>query len=223
MLTTCTTTPKIIIPQTLEMHSNQEASANREMCSPSRLYLGESHLPVCRICYSANNLISPCNCKGTVGTVHLQCLERWLNESQSNYCDLCSYCFDTDTKLRFSCFESIRIWAKNPQTGFLFRFDVLIFVVITLCTITMLTMVGFRLHQFNDLDILVGNELDELQWWDTRYWIMLLYILFATAVVVIFIGNMKFFYDTQIRPWYRWWRNARRISIILLNEQISSA
>lgn len=48
----------------------------------------------CRICQNetANeSLISPCDCKGTIGYVHQSCLETWLTQSSQSECELCKY------------------------------------------------------------------------------------------------------------------------------------
>lgn len=48
--------------------------------------------PCCRICHSGvsrEQLISPCNCKGSLGHVHRSCLEQWLNEAGRSTCELC--------------------------------------------------------------------------------------------------------------------------------------
>nr|XP_037270292.1 uncharacterized protein LOC119161890 [Rhipicephalus microplus] len=46
----------------------------------------------CRICQEGDQkaqLVSPCSCSGTIGFVHVSCLERWLNERDVDYCELC--------------------------------------------------------------------------------------------------------------------------------------
>lgn len=48
--------------------------------------------PICRICHeggSSEGLLSPCDCTGTLGTVHKSCLEKWLSSSNTSYCELC--------------------------------------------------------------------------------------------------------------------------------------
>lgn len=48
--------------------------------------------PICRICHEGGNgegLLSPCDCTGTLGTVHKSCLEKWLSSSNTSYCELC--------------------------------------------------------------------------------------------------------------------------------------
>ncbi|XP_023218508.1 E3 ubiquitin-protein ligase MARCH2-like [Centruroides sculpturatus] len=44
----------------------------------------------CRICLAdEGNLISPCLCKGSVGFVHKNCLETWLENRNVDSCELC--------------------------------------------------------------------------------------------------------------------------------------
>ncbi|XP_054162640.1 uncharacterized protein LOC128960548 [Oppia nitens] len=41
----------------------------------------------CRICLEKSqesDLISPCNCKGTVGSVHFKCLSQWIHINKQN-------------------------------------------------------------------------------------------------------------------------------------------
>ena len=56
--------------------------------------------PTCRICFDttnspANPLFRPCACKGTMGFVHVDCLERWRQTSSNrksfHRCDNCHY------------------------------------------------------------------------------------------------------------------------------------
>ncbi|KAK4472616.1 hypothetical protein MN116_003852 [Schistosoma mekongi] len=51
----------------------------------------------CRICLGSTDfedLISPCHCTGTIGIVHLRCLEKWLNLSRLRTCEICGYKFE---------------------------------------------------------------------------------------------------------------------------------
>ena len=44
----------------------------------------------CRICLETDaTVIRPCFCKGTAGGVHNKCLEKWLEESGKNSCEIC--------------------------------------------------------------------------------------------------------------------------------------
>ncbi|PVD19578.1 hypothetical protein C0Q70_20068 [Pomacea canaliculata] len=72
-----------------EVRKSQES---KSVCSQS----SGSDGPVCRICHDGEDkeeLISPCHCTGSVGMLHLSCLERWLGTSHTTRCELCRYEF----------------------------------------------------------------------------------------------------------------------------------
>lgn len=59
--------------------------------------------PICRICHEGacgEPLLSPCNCTGTLGTVHKSCLEKWLSSSNTSYCELCHTEFTIERRPR---------------------------------------------------------------------------------------------------------------------------
>ncbi|KAB1281467.1 E3 ubiquitin-protein ligase MARCH3 [Camelus dromedarius] len=59
--------------------------------------------PMCRICHegsSQEDLLSPCECTGTLGTIHRSCLEHWLSSSNTSYCELCHFKFAVERKPR---------------------------------------------------------------------------------------------------------------------------
>uniref|UniRef100_A0A8D3B2H9 RING-CH-type domain-containing protein n=1 Tax=Scophthalmus maximus TaxID=52904 RepID=A0A8D3B2H9_SCOMX len=50
----------------------------------------------CRICHegrASGELLSPCECSGTLAMVHRSCLEQWLATSNSGHCELCNHQF----------------------------------------------------------------------------------------------------------------------------------
>ncbi|KAL1007505.1 hypothetical protein UPYG_G00087680 [Umbra pygmaea] len=54
----------------------------------------DSEEPFCRICHeggSVGELLSPCECSGTLAMVHRACLEHWLTASHSSCCELCHH------------------------------------------------------------------------------------------------------------------------------------
>lgn len=59
--------------------------------------------PICRICHeggSAEGLLSPCRCAGSLGKVHRSCLETWLSASNTSYCELCHAQFSIERRAR---------------------------------------------------------------------------------------------------------------------------
>ncbi|XP_069633058.1 E3 ubiquitin-protein ligase MARCHF3 isoform X2 [Haliaeetus albicilla] len=68
--------------------------------------------PICRICHegsSQEDLLSPCECTGTLGTIHRSCLEHWLSSSNTSYCELCHFRFAVERKPR-----PLVEWLRNP-------------------------------------------------------------------------------------------------------------
>ncbi|XP_034535820.1 E3 ubiquitin-protein ligase MARCHF3 [Notolabrus celidotus] len=50
----------------------------------------------CRICHEGGEsveLLSPCECSGSLAMVHQACLEHWLTASNSSHCELCHHQF----------------------------------------------------------------------------------------------------------------------------------
>ena len=72
----------------------------------------------CRICHDEGDLLSPCNCSGSVGLVHLTCLEKWLSTTGSQSCELCQYEFHVDCQTKslrqvhFHCLFPITLGQK---------------------------------------------------------------------------------------------------------------
>jgi len=58
----------------------------------------------CRICHQtsriglSSDLVSPCNCLGTMAYVHRQCLQRWASISANNTCDICGFVYKSELK-----------------------------------------------------------------------------------------------------------------------------
>lgn len=71
-----------------------------------------SDIPICRICHDPGDkecLLSPCECSGTLGTVHRSCLEQWLAASCSSHCELCHFEFTLERMSR-----PLLEWLKDP-------------------------------------------------------------------------------------------------------------
>ncbi|KAM8889898.1 E3 ubiquitin-protein ligase MARCHF2-like [Synchiropus picturatus] len=73
---------------------------------------GQSDGPICRICHegaSVEDLLSPCDCTGTLGTVHKSCLEKWLSSSNTSFCELCHREFIIERRPR-----PLTEWLRDP-------------------------------------------------------------------------------------------------------------
>ncbi|XP_054469022.1 LOW QUALITY PROTEIN: E3 ubiquitin-protein ligase MARCHF3-like [Anoplopoma fimbria] len=73
---------------------------------------GVPEMPMCRICHDSGaqeELLSPCECSGTLAPIHRGCLERWLSASGTSFCELCHYQFTVQRKSR-----PLLEWLQNP-------------------------------------------------------------------------------------------------------------
>ncbi|PWA20792.1 hypothetical protein CCH79_00007343 [Gambusia affinis] len=83
-----------------------------ELCLNERCPVCLSDGPICRICHeggSSEGLLSPCDCTGTLGTVHKSCLEKWLSSSNTSYCELCHTEFSIERRPK-----PLKEWLQDP-------------------------------------------------------------------------------------------------------------
>lgn len=73
---------------------------SKDSQSPNKTKVSGTSSFFCRICHDEGDLGSFCNCTGTVGLVHLACLEKWLSTIGSQSCELCHYEFQIDCKTK---------------------------------------------------------------------------------------------------------------------------
>jgi len=66
----------------------------------------------CRICHqnesydNQSDLISPCNCSGSMANVHRHCLQRWASIASTSNCDICG--FDYKCRKHFPSIKKIK-------------------------------------------------------------------------------------------------------------------
>lgn len=78
---------------------------------------------MCRICHSGEavsadlgDLLSACSCRGTIGRVHVKCLEHWLTESGKSRCELCGTKYVTRRVHRFGVLKAMIIWVLSHNS-----------------------------------------------------------------------------------------------------------
>ena len=90
----------------------------------------------CRICLSEestteNPLITPCTCSGSMGLVHLECLQRWLSSkiatrdhnNSTSYswktleCELCKFQYPDKIKVKNNVYDLLSV--KKPENNFI--------------------------------------------------------------------------------------------------------
>ncbi|KAL4720511.1 hypothetical protein ACJJTC_016329 [Scirpophaga incertulas] len=77
---------------------------------------------MCRICHGGESLtnelgqlVSACSCRGTVGRVHVKCLERWLTESGKSKCELCGTRYATKRIHRYGVLRAMLMWVLSQN------------------------------------------------------------------------------------------------------------
>ncbi|CAH0585413.1 unnamed protein product [Chrysodeixis includens] len=73
---------------------------------------------ICRICFggeSAERLVRPCSCRGTIAAVHRTCLERWLLQAATSYCELCRHHYVVTRSHKWSWMRSMAEWAMSGR------------------------------------------------------------------------------------------------------------
>lgn len=86
--------------------------------SPSRIF--------CRICHDDGDLISPCRCCGSVGLIHLSCLEKWLSTSNQSGCEICGHEFVVEKQAKPFSQWACKSNEQRHMTG-----DIVCFLILT--------------------------------------------------------------------------------------------
>ncbi|XP_050325401.1 uncharacterized protein LOC126756395 [Bactrocera neohumeralis] len=168
---------------------------------------------VCRICHNSEDperLVSPCLCKGSLTYVHIHCLERWISTSRSTVCELCQFQYNTVQTLRYTCFQSLRMWYSRSMSRRALQEDCQMF--------SLLTLVAFGIIG----TLLVGIQYYFLQgqsWLLSRMWTKGWLIFFLFTTLTIYFINIYMILKSQLSPWYMWWQSARDIKLILENRK----
>ncbi|XP_064470025.1 E3 ubiquitin-protein ligase MARCHF2-like [Ornithodoros turicata] len=92
---------------------NEHTAPNETSDNPDES-TGIGEAPMCRICFRGANsgsLLSPCNCKGSIGLVHRACLEEWLSARNTTECCICSYQFVVEKRPK-----SVWEWLTDSST-----------------------------------------------------------------------------------------------------------
>lgn len=161
----------------------------------------------CRICQtvaSGEPLISPCNCKGTLAYIHLSCLERWLNQSGRNFCELCNFRYDAVETQRYSLCQSIRLWICHPRNRRHIRSDFIIGVLLTLVTSGLLFICIYGMEYFAIQAEKVGIE---------KAWIKFSLISFLIIILLGYLVSIYLLLRDHFVPWYTWWTRTVNIRL----------
>ncbi|KAK9504648.1 hypothetical protein O3M35_010935 [Rhynocoris fuscipes] len=172
-------------------------------------------LCACRICQTAKSkeaLISPCYCKGTLGKVHLSCLERWLNMCGRQHCEICRYQFQAKRKKRYGICQAIRIWLRHPAHRMLMKSDLIVACILTTVTMGLCSVSIFGLKYFVEEGQKIGVP---------SVYTKGVLIMFLAVILIGYITTLYLMAKDHVIPWYRWWSRCLVIKIIVSTTRIS--
>ncbi|CAH1403683.1 unnamed protein product [Nezara viridula] len=182
---------------------------------------------------------------GTLGKVHLSCLERWLNMCGRQYCEICRFQFQAVRKRRYGICQSIRVWIRHPRHGMLLRSDLIVATILTMVTLGLATvcLLGMRYFVTEGLKLGVpalysqpdklrcrlektevgdvGEPEDQcrarlLQMWGVPVFFWPgVILMFLTVIVLGYLATLYLMAKDHVLPWYRWWSRCMIISIIV--------
>jgi E3 ubiquitin-protein ligase MARCH3 len=171
----------------------------------------------CRICHEADSIeqyISPCWCKGSLSSVHRSCLERWLAESDSSHCELCSYVYVTKRDPRHRLLTSIIFYLRSPDTR---RQTRTLVMDILICSATfpmasigtyMGVLVADGINNPNallpsDVPMTLANKL------------MAIFLLTVmTTMDFAYVSWILYRLQYHISQWYSWYRRNSKVTLV---------
>lgn len=159
--------------------------------------------------------------KGSIGAIHLTCLEKWLEESNRSSCELCGHEFQVERTLRYRVIESIVIWLclkQQRQRNYVHNLhsDLLRCIIVTPLTIacSYICIIAADFYSQNNYD-----HFPPARWTTYSLLAMISLILFS-----YFVWTYTAIQHHQ-KIWYYWWQRTSKVKVTLPeideNRQIS--
>jgi len=150
--------------------------------------------------------------QGTMGAIHLKCLERWLEESNRNDCELCGYKFRVERTPRYKVLRSIIIWlcsnqeshARNVRTDLL---RCLVVIPITIaCSYTCVIAADF--YAMNNYDNFPPAR------WTTYSLLSMMSLLILSCFIWVYMALQY-----HQKAWFYWWQKTSMVKIVNIMER----
>lgn len=159
-------------------------------------------------------LISIINCfgfifylQGTIGLVHMSCLEKWLSMSNTHSCELCGYNFQTVRTPKYCVLYSIYYWVfldRNPQYHRGLKSDFIVFIVLT-----PIAFIGvYSCIIAADFYSKEPNRYSPASRWTTIS-LLIMVVLLTFAYYLWVAVTIRF----HMRIWYIWWQANNIVKI----------
>ncbi|KAL2730860.1 E3 ubiquitin-protein ligase MARCHF3-like isoform X1 [Vespula squamosa] len=153
-------------------------------------------------CSYLGPLISACKCRGTVGLVHADCLEKWLTESGHSRCELCGYKYVTKRIPRHNMCHSVLIWFKTVVATRQMLLDVLYLLVTT-------PLAMFASY----ICVLALKLLIERGFYQVP-WVIVAMLPTCSLTLVAYWAWLMTLGRLHVRRWRRYWRNNFIVRLI---------
>lgn len=158
---------------------------------------------------------------GSMGCVHIGCLEQWLNFSSHNFCELCSYKFEVVQVRRYSFFQSIIVWVRRDHTSI---YKTLIFLFLSTINSALLSWLWFlwissipNTFFKNKSNEDSNNETKEEQEISKTKWVIV--FIFLTLLTVFSVKSLCFDVYKIIRnrynSWHSWWNETVNVQLVV--------
>lgn len=170
--------------------------------------------------------------KGSIGLVHLYCLEIWINIRQKKYCEICRVKYPVERSLRYGKLSSIPAFFRDPYTKQDWQPIVCDFVITNILTaIIWILWIVWAFYLFDssssDYSGLSADHLDDdYKAWNSNKFsahtvMVRLYLTLITAIYG-FISVIILY--AMILRWSTWRNNQIRLTLnVAKTNEISSS
>lgn len=186
-----------------EKDNSRTTQAKTEFSEISLDICSSTSTIACRICQDSKNdeqLISPCNCLGSMGLFHKSCLEVWLGHSRSTKCEICKFEFKTERKKK-----SFKSWLKETNC----RRERRYFIVDSIC-FSILTPLGL----ISSWLCVQGAQ----EYYETDKWTGFGLIMLSTFLLLMYLFWASITFRYHITTFRRWQHTNQIVRIILENQ-----
>lgn len=153
-----------------------------------------------------------------MGAIHLKCLERWLEESNRNNCELCGHVFRIERTPRYKVFRSIVVWLclnQNEHQMYVrnVKTDLLRCLVVTPVTIACvyICVVAADFYAMNNYDNFPPAR------WTTCSLLSMMALLILSFFVWIYMVLQY-----HQKAWFYWWQKTSNVKIVDLMSENSA-
>lgn len=145
-----------------------------------------------------------------MGAIHLKCLERWLEESNRNNCELCGHEFRMERTPRYKVLRSVVVWLclnQNEHQIYVrnVKADLLRCLIVTPVTIacSYICVVAVDFYAMNNYDNFPPAR------WTTYSLLSMMALLILSFFVWIYMALQY-----HQKAWFYWWQKTSSVKIV---------